>query len=124
MTRAVIQIKRNSDPLAALTDMTDRFFEAWESGAPSDPAATITFNSAAQLFTIFTAKRWELIETLQKIGPSSIRGLARTLDRDVKRVHEDVSVMMEWHVIHKDDGGKIFVPYDKIEADFALEAAA
>ncbi|WP_446699441.1 HVO_A0114 family putative DNA-binding protein [Agrobacterium pusense] len=69
------------------------------SGNPSEPVAVFTFASPAQLFSVITPKRWELIEHLQKIGPSSIRGLARSVERDVKRVHEDVSALSDWGII-------------------------
>lgn len=52
-----------------------------------------------------------------------MRGLARELMRDVKRVHEDVAVLIEVGLIEKTDSGKIHVPYAVIEADFALKAA-
>ena len=52
-----------------------------------------------------------------------MRGLARELGRDVKRVHEDVAVLIEVGLIEKTDSGKIHVPYAVIETDFALKAA-
>jgi predicted transcriptional regulator len=52
-----------------------------------------------------------------------VRGLARALDWDVKRVHEDVGALLEVGLIEKTAGGKIRVPYSVIEADFALRAA-
>ncbi|WP_436969143.1 hypothetical protein [Agrobacterium salinitolerans] len=60
------------------------------SGNPSEPVAVFTFSSPA-LFSVITPKRWELIEHLQKIGPSSIRGLARSVD--VKRARGRVRVV-------------------------------
>lgn len=57
------------------------------------------------------------------LGATSVRGLARELGRDVKRVHEDVAVLIEVGLIEKTDSGKIHVPYAVIETDFALKAA-
>jgi predicted transcriptional regulator len=124
MTRAVIQIRHEPDESAAIAAMGERFAAAWKSGEPQDPVATFTFSSPAQLFSVLTPKRWELIEHLQKIGPSSIRGLARSLERGIKRVHEDVTALIEWGIIEKTEDGKICVPYDEIDADFTLKAAA
>ncbi|GGB04998.1 hypothetical protein GCM10011491_36430 [Brucella endophytica] len=89
MSRAVIQIRHETDDMAAIKAMGERFAAAWKSGQQQDSVAVLTFSSPAQLFSVLTPKRWELIEHLQKIGPSSIRGLARSLDRGIKRVHED-----------------------------------
>ncbi len=51
-----------------------------------------------------------MIEHLQKIGPSSIRGLARSVERDVKRVHEDVSALSDRGIFEQTDDGKVHVP--------------
>ncbi|WP_028748190.1 hypothetical protein [Rhizobium mesoamericanum] len=121
MREALIQIRSDSE--AVFNEALDRATRAMRTGEPSEPVAVFTFSSPAQLFTIINPKRWELIEHLQKLGPSSIRGLARSIDRDVKRVHEDVSLLAEWGIIEHEDG-KICIPYDVIHANFDLRAAA
>lgn len=122
MRRAHIQIR--SDAEALLAESLARAAEAARTGIPSDPVATFTFSSPAQLFSALSPKRWELIEHLQKLGPSSIRALARSLGRDVKRVHEDVVALADWGIIDRTDDGKIEVPFDVIHADFDLRAVA
>lgn len=122
--KAVIRIRRDEDELAAIAAMGRRFSEAWKSGKAQDPVAVLSFSSPAQLFSVITPKRWELIEQLQKSGPSSQRGLARALERDIKRVHEDIAALMDWGIIETDASGRVFVPYDEIEADFTLSAVA
>lgn len=122
MNEALIQIRPDSD--AALDDAFDMAIGAIKSGQPSTPVAVFTFASPAQLFSVISPKRWELIEHLQKIGPSSIRGLARSIQRDLKRVHEDVKTLEEWGIIENSPDGKIWVPYDVIHASFDLKAAA
>lgn len=124
MSRAVIQIRHEQDDMAAIKAMGERFVGAWKSGEEQSPVAVLTFSSPAQLFSVLTPKRWELIEHLQKIGPSSIRGLSRSLDRGIKRVHEDVTALAQWGLIEKTEDNKIWVPYEEIEADFILKAAA
>lgn len=124
MRRAVISIKRGQDIHAVLAASGENFVKAWRSGEASDPIATFAFASPAQLFSVISPKRWELIETLQGLGPSSVRGLARSLGRDVKRVHEDVSGLIEWGIIEHTETGKVCVPYDVIHADFDLRAVA
>ncbi len=122
MKQALIQVRRDEE--AAFAEAIDRAKQAMRTGIPSDPLATFTFSSAAQLFSVFTVKRFELIEHLQKIGPSSVRGLARSLGRDVRRVHDDVVVLIDWGIVERNDAGKVFVPYDVIHAGFDLRAAA
>ncbi len=124
MKRAVIQIRHEDDAKAALEAMGRKFVKAWNRGKASDPVATFTFSSPAQLFSVISPKRWELIEHLQKIGPQSVRGLARSLGRDVKRVHDDVISLIDWGIIERNEDGKVCVPYDVIHADFDLRAVA
>jgi len=65
-----------------------------------------------------------MIERLQELGEISLRGLARSLERDVKRVHEDAAVLLDWGLIERTVQGKICVPYEKIHTGFDLLAAA
>lgn len=120
MTEAIIRIV--SDDEAILEQAGERFKKVWKSGKRAP--AIFTFSSPAQLFSVISPKRWELIEKLQHLGPSTIRGLARALDRDVKRVHDDVMAMIEWGLVERDAEGLVHVPYSVIHAAFDLKAAA
>ena len=120
MTKAVLRIRRDTG--AAPEEMGRRFVTTWKSGRPTS-ARVFSFESPAALFRVLSPKRWELIERLQSMGPTSVRGLARALERDVKRVHEDVGLLIEVGLIEKTTGGKIQVPFAVIEADFELRAA-
>ena len=91
MKKATIRIRR--DTQTALKEMGERFVKAWKTG--KSDGDLLQFESPAALFRVLTAKRWELIERLQTTGPTTLRGLARELDRDVKRVHEDVSMLIK-----------------------------
>ena len=122
MTQALIEVR--SDTQAVLKEMRSDFKDAWNTGVASEPVTKITFSTLAQMFSIFSAKRWELIEQLQKIGPSSIRGLTRALGRDVRRVHDDVMVLIEWGIVEKNDDGKVLVPFDVIHIGVDIRAAA
>ncbi len=122
MKQALVQIRSDAD--AVLAETLARTAQAMRTGTPSDPVATFTFSSPAQLFSVISQKRWELIEHLQKIGPSSVRGLARSLQRDVRRVHDDVAILIEWGIVERSEDKKVFVPYDVIHADFNLRAVA
>ncbi len=119
MTKAILRIRRDTG--TAMEEMGKRFTAAWSSGRSS--AHVFTFESPAALFRVLTPKRWDLVERLQGLGPSSVRGLARALERDVKRVHEDVAALVEVGLVEKTGKGEVQVPFKVIEADFALRAA-
>jgi predicted transcriptional regulator len=78
------------------------------------------FESPAAMFRLLTPKRWELLETLQTKGPCGVRELARLLERDVRRVHDDLSVLLEADLVEKTEEGKLIVPFGEIHADFVL----
>ena len=120
MTEAIIRIVSDDD--AILDDAGKRFKQAWKSGK-SGPSV-FTFSSPAQLFSVISPKRWQLIEKLQHLGPSTVRGLARALTRDVKRVHDDVMAMIDWGLVERNDEGLVLVPYRVIHAEFDLKAVA
>lgn len=120
MKTAIIRIRRNT--AAALADMGEQFAKAWHEG--ESDTDTFEFESPKALFSVLTPKRWELIERLQRLGEISLRGLARALERDVKRVHEDAAVLLDWGIIQRTSNGKLHVPYDTIHTEFDLRAAA
>ena len=74
-------------------------------------------------FGKLTERRWELIRLLQGEGSLSIRELARRVERDAKRVHEDVSVLTELGLFEREEGG-IACPFARIRVDFELAPAA
>ena len=82
---------------------------AWKTGEYQ--GEELTFSSLQQLFEVITQKRWELIDALQKIGPTSLRGLARQVHRDIKRVHQDVGVLLNEGIVERRDDGKIEIPF-------------
>lgn len=85
-----------------------------DAGEDVESLCGLGFDSMAELGEVFTPKRWELVEALKQSGPLSIYALAKSLGRHYRNVHQDVSAMMEWLVIEKDDAGKVFVPWDEI----------
>lgn len=120
MKKVTIKIQR--DTAAGLQEMGKRFVAAAKTGSRAGDA--LTFESPAALFRVLSPKRWELIEKLQSLGPTSVRGLARALDRDVKRVHTDLAELIEYNLVERTGAGQVRVPYEVIHADFDLRAVA
>lgn len=92
----------------------------FEAGETVDPLCDIGFDNMAQFGVVFTNKRWELVEALKAAGPMSIYALAKQLERNYSNVHKDVSALMEWLVIEKDESGRVFVPWDEIDVRWPL----
>ena len=113
-----IRIVNEQDVVAASAQC---FLDAWNKGEYA--GEYLTFTSSSQFFEVINSRRWDLVVTLQKIGQSSIRELARQVSRDVRRVHDDVKILLEHGIIEQDSQG-VCVPYDEIHADFTLKAEA
>ena len=118
--KRTLEIKIQSES-GARQASAQRFIDAWNQGEYA--GEYLTFASPARFFEVINARRWELVTTLQKLGKTSIRQLARQVGRDVRRVHDDVKVLIEYDIIEQDDDG-VSVPYTEIHADFTLRAEA
>jgi predicted transcriptional regulator len=111
-----------TDSKSSMQQMKASAIQAWKTGKYQ--GETISYATPAQLFKVFTQKRWEMIAHLQTLQhPVSIRELARELKRDVRRVHDDVQVLLAEGVIEKDGAG-IAIPYAEIHTDFTLKKVA
>ncbi len=95
-----------------------------DEGANHVGPAKLAFESMAGLLKILTANRWELMAALRKLGPVSVRALAKALARDYRGVHADVALLADVGLIERDEQGKISVPWSRITAEMDLGAAA
>ncbi|MCW5725446.1 MAG: hypothetical protein KIS81_10900 [Maricaulaceae bacterium] len=83
----------------------------------------ISFASAELMFTVMTAKRWEILRAMAGAGPMSIREAARRVKRDVKAVHGDVRALLNAGVLRKAEDGRVTFPFTAIRIDALVEAA-
>jgi predicted transcriptional regulator len=60
------------------------------------------------------------VAVLREAGPMSISALAKKLRRDYKNVHGDVTALIEWMAVEKDDAGLVHAPYADISVDIHL----
>jgi predicted transcriptional regulator len=85
---------------------------------------TVSFSDPSQIARILTQKRLEVIKTVMRDHPESIRGLARLVDRNPKEVNDDVHLLSEYGIISLEQDGRAkrpVVPYDRIEFAVTLE---
>ncbi len=83
---------------------------------------SIGFESLPQFATVFTPKRWELIGVLKKSGAMSIYQLAKQLERHYRNVHKDVTALMNWMIIEKNEEAHVFIPWDEIDMRLPLNS--
>ena len=87
-------------------------------------AKVLNFESAGAFFGRMTERRWDLVRALQGQGEISLRELARRVERDVKRVHEDVQGLIELGLIERGEGGGVICPFTTVHIDMELRSAA
>ena len=88
------------------------------------PEFRLSFESARALFSDFTPARLELLDTLRRVGPCSVYGLAKAAERNYSNVHTDVSRLEELGLIERGSKESIFVPYDSVEIVMPLAQVA
>ena len=81
---------------------------------------TLNFQSPNAFFSRLTERRWTILNTLQQGGMMGVRELARQVERDVKRVHEDAQILVELGLIERDAAGALYCPYADIHVDMHI----
>lgn len=102
-----------------------RFSDAWNSADAKAGTSTevhLNFESFETLMSVLTPKRLELLKTLRKQGPLSVKGLANTLGRDYKNVHVDTAELEAVDLIQRTEDGLVVAPWDVIDAHVRLVA--
>ena len=102
------------------------FAEAWQRSdhdrRPAQPVERLYFEDLATLLKVLTPARLEVLKTVHKVGPVSVRAVATKLQRDYKNVHHDLKVLERVGLVIRLPDGKLTAPYEKIVAEFALAA--
>ena len=83
----------------------------------------LNFETPAQFFRQLSGKRWDIVRAAQGKGDLPVRELARIVDRDVKRVHEDVGILTELGLLERTESGGVSCPYTSMHIDMYLKAA-
>lgn len=116
MKRILVEVMTSREALK-------RFAGAWRSGSgKAEP--TIGVGSIAELTTLLSPKRLELLRFIAGSPGLSIRALSQALNRDYKNVHTDVADLEASHLLARDEAGRVTAPYDEIVIRAPLREAA
>jgi predicted transcriptional regulator len=110
------------DPAASKARVLDAIRRA-EAGAVV-PESHVTFESWDGLSRALSGKRLELLRHVRQDPAASIAELARALDRDYKRVHEDVEILAAAGLLDRTETGGVRAAYDEIRTVISLTTAA
>lgn len=84
---------------------------------------TLNFETPATFFGQLTSRRWDLVQSLIGVGELSVREISRRVQRDVKRVHEDIGILTELGLLERTERGGVLCPYTDIHVDMHLREA-
>ncbi len=79
------------------------------------PDFHLSFESARTLFSELTPARLDLLDTLRRVGPSSVYALAKAAERNYSNVHTDIARLEELRLVERTDQGAVSVPFDAVE---------
>lgn len=119
---AVLRV-RVGEPVARGLERAQAVMLALQAGKRPHPYFGVGFSEVGQMLAVFTPKRWELIAALRQAGPTSVRALARRLQRDYKNVHTDVGALEHWMAVQRLPDGRVHVPWAEIVMDMHLPQA-
>jgi len=98
-------------------------FEEFDNGIfPEQPIERVYFHDVKTFLKYITPKRFELLDNLHYNGASSVRALAKLLNRHYKNVFDDVKLLEQIGLVEKDEAGLYSVPCDEVSASFKLAA--
>jgi predicted transcriptional regulator len=109
--------------VGSIDEMGKRFIGAWhrlKQGEQVDETHLTFFNLETMLATL-SPKRLALLRQIHRRPVSTVAELAKNLGRDYKRVHEDVTSLVNAGLLERDKDG-IRTPYDKVQAIVSLDA--
>jgi predicted transcriptional regulator len=85
---------------------------------------TLNFETPGAFFSRLTSRRWAMLDALMGEGEVPVRELARRLKRDVKRVHEDATELVNLGLVERTPAGRLICPYADIHMDMHMRRAA
>lgn len=109
--------------VGSIEEMGKRFVGAWNRLERGEEVKEthLTFFSLETMMSTLSPKRLALLRHVHRQPARTIAGLAKTLGRDYKRVHEDVTALAHAGLIERDENG-IRAPYDSVQATVSLDA--
>jgi predicted transcriptional regulator len=98
-----------------------RFIDAWHRAESGEifHERHLAFESWDALARVLTGKRMELLRYVRRHKVTSVRALAKALERDYSNVHADVQALTAAGLLDATDGG-IRADYDAIETRIAI----
>ena len=107
--------------VGSIDEMGKRFIGAWHKLERGEEVheTNLTFFDLNEMVSTLSPKRLALLRHIHAHPAKSISDLAKTLVRDYKRVHADVSALEHAGLLVREDH-LIKAPYDNVQANVSL----
>ncbi|WP_244106697.1 hypothetical protein [Paraburkholderia phenazinium] len=79
----------------------------------------VTFLSLEEMLAALSPKRLEMLRHLHREGAENVKALATALNRDYKRVYEDVAILENAGLVVREEG-RLSAPWDALTAEVSL----
>lgn len=103
-------------------DLADRF-DSLDAGHRPDPQFEVIVKDEVDLNRLLRPNNVELLRTISREQPESIRATARLVDRDVRQVHDDLHELARLNLVRFEERGSAKRPvvwYDEIEVELPI----
>lgn len=104
----------------------DETLRAIDEGAEPAPYFERVYRDPESLHRVTRPRNLELLQTLARTEPASIRETARLVDRDVSQVHRNLEELESLGLVKFEDDGRAkrpYVWYDEIDVELPLDDA-
>lgn len=104
-------------------DELEERFAALDAGERPDPKYEVVLNQEADLNRLLSATNVELLRTIARETPASIRETARLVDRDVRQVHDNLNELERLNLVRFETDGRAKRPvvwYDDIDIELPI----
>lgn len=111
---------------AAFDELEERF-AALDAGEEPEPLYEVVLQREEDLTRLFRAGTIELLRTIAREQPESIRETARLLDRDVHQIHDTVTHLAQLNLLRLETEGRRKRPvvwYDDLEIELSIGTGA
>jgi len=98
---------------------------ALERGDEVEERHVLVLDNEAELQRLLSPSNLELLRTIRKHGPESMRATADLVDRDFKEVHRNLTELNALNVINLQEEGQSKRPvvrFDEIDIELSLDA--
>ncbi|MFB6228854.1 MAG: transcriptional regulator [Halobacteriales archaeon] len=119
--RTVLTV-RVARPEAVFDDLAERF-AALDAGEVPDPVYEVVLQREEDVTRLLRPANLELLRTIARSEPASIRETARLVDRDIHQVHDDITDLERMNLLRFENEGRAKRPvvwYDDIDVEVPI----